>query len=155
MEFCRWSKAYAKYGPYAQPPNIRYYIGFYQIGQGISWAGTDSEYESWASAAVHMVGAVELLHDQAGVEQHLPRNLLEIEHARIDHRRLLFLCARAMQQVHYGFSCMGTIHRKNRFDLECMVRDVADIVSMLFSAIPVVKRAQAVEDATALMTGVI
>lgn len=153
---CEWARVYSTYGQYAQEPHIRYYIGFYQISQGIRWENTDSEYESWASACVHMIGATEMLcPDVMGVEEHLPKDLTDLERAPISWRLLMLYVSRGMQMVHYGATCFNTIQRRKRFQQHALVADVASAVRMLMSAIPKEKRAEAIEHGTKIMTGVI
>jgi len=158
-ELEQWSTNYSKYGPYAQPPHMRWYIANYQVSQGISWEGTDSEYESYAAACIHVMGACGHQGDVPGIIVEDP-NLLNLPQTRRwtqgnGWKRLMFLFGKGQQLLHYaskevagkGFS------RKSRWDPEAMADVRTEIVTTLFSMIPSEHRLMGITDAIDIITG--
>jgi len=156
-ELEEWARSYAKHGPYSQPVNIRYYIGIYQLGQGLSWEGTDSEYESYASSAIHLLGAAGML-DISIAEISAPHILEDMKQVDTWTKDKVFkniqknMCM-GMMHVHYGHSTMGNMQRKSRYDPGRLQHHIFQTVAGLFSLIPKEKRAWAVLEATKIMTG--
>lgn len=151
LEWLNWVRAYCKYGPYPQAAPIRYYIGVYQLGQGVQWKGTDSEYESWVAGAIHMAGAAEML-CSGGLHSRLPSSLLDLPYVSIHFERLMRTVGVGMQMIHYGETCAAAMSRASRFKPEVLLDSVADTVKILIGGVPVNSREEAMFTATDIMT---
>jgi hypothetical protein len=154
-----WANEYAKYGPYVQPPEIKWSIAIYQVSQGISWEGTDSEYESYAAAAIHMIGSCAMRNDIRGIQEFDTTGIAELEHfskweANKKWKRIMYLCGRGQQLLHYASKYTSSkAGRKTRWNpgVMALVRD--ELVRMMFGLIPPDKRLKAIHDAIDVMTG--
>lgn len=152
-----WAKHYSKFGPYAQAPNVRYYIGIYQVGQGLTWAGTDSEYESYASGAIHFLGAAGMLNVSIAEMTNVPV-LVNLRDPKAWQRDRAIMnvtknMSMGMMHVHYAVTTSKSMKRKSRYDPMKLRHHVLQTVVGLFSLIPKEKRAQSVLLGTKIMTG--
>jgi hypothetical protein len=150
VELALWCRDYHRYNKYPCSFDKRFAIGFYQIYQGIVWDGLN-RYESFAAGAIHFLITLEAL-DLSTVD--IPRNLLSEDSAYINWQTLMLHLSRAQQHVLYRYQLeikKGT-SRSTRFNPELLAKDLSFAIDALICAIPCDSRAQAIFDATEIMT---
>lgn len=166
FEFCEWTSWYSKYGPYTTSANVRFGIGVYQLGQAIDWEGTESEWESYAAAAVHMLGAgavagwslddifmivydhIRHLYDHKQI-----RDLSKPECEMKNWKSLMHMVARAQRNFHYWLTTSPDLDRASRYNKKQLQSDIGWLVWYCLLVIPSGKRKQAILDATTIMAG--
>lgn len=143
-------------------PLQRFAIGFYQIHQGIKWADTSSEDESFMAAAVHFACVAEALglSSHYGIFKHyklidtMPYNYADVNHGQNgDWKSLIEMVSEAQQHVFYEWMGSGTSRSKSRYDPDRLGILIGRIVFFLISMVAKSQRGVALEEATEIMTG--
>jgi len=147
FELYDWMVAYERTNKYQVNPVQRFAIAIYQIYQGEDWKTTDSSYESYAASIIHFIGTAVLMK----VELDLPTNLNSFNGQSGE---LLYYISKAQQQIVYG-NPTNRNSRSLRYSAKKLKVNLERIILLLCNRIPHAKMAQAFEDATAIITGVL
>lgn len=131
-------------------PLERFIIGLYQLGTADAWADQSNKYESRMSCAIHLIMVMECY--GVGPEAWLERYIEDEPTHALDHKALLAEIASAAQHLWYGHQA-GKTQRSTRFDVSRLGIMLGRAVRRLIRSVPSQHRKQAVEDATALMSG--
>lgn len=152
VEFQDWCRRLHREGPHPCDPMRRFAIGVYQIHQAIDWVGTESEYESYAAAAIHFTAAAESFEipiEQgvfaAGLVATIPFGVGGV-------RSLLYNLSKSQVQLVYATNS-SRFKRKSRFNKVTAVDTFSFLVRDLISMIPPHKRESAIYKAMEIMTG--
>lgn len=159
-----WARKYHRFNKYPCDALRRFSIGFYQIYQAMEWRSVPeapagvvghNRNESLASAALHFLICMEA----AGLaaENKLPRDLMELQTLPFHATPLLYCLSRAQQMLIYytqsnGLPGLKKTVRASRYKSTQLETDLAAAVKLLFQSIPSHQRAQAIEDASRIMT---
>jgi len=135
-------------------PLHRFAIGVYQIHQGMDWHDKGehgvNEYESFASAAVHFVITSEMCKLMVWNSPYW--DLSKLETAELNHKTTLYNISKAQQQLSYSIQ-PTRVSRKSRYKPIILETCLRTLAFDLLRAIPSTKRAEAIENATTIMTG--
>lgn len=156
-----WAKDYHRHNKYPCDALRRFAIGFYQIYQAMEWkeraAGLkgDNRHESLASAALHFLIGLEAA--GIGAERWLPRDLVEIPSQPFHATPLLYCLSRSQQMLVYytqssGLPGLKKTVRASRYNAEQLGTDLTASIKQLLAPIEPSCRAQAIEDASRIMT---
>lgn len=152
VELQDWCRRLHFEGTHRCDPMRRYAIGIYQIHQAIDWLGTDSEYESWAAAAIHVIAAAEAF--DIPTEQSLQgfRLVTDLPCRGRTYQGLLYGISKLQGQLVYATN-PATIRRRSRFNKSVAADAVANVVIDLLGQIPREARGSAIYKAMEIMTG--
>jgi hypothetical protein len=130
----------------------RFAIGVYQIHQALDWAGTASEYESWAAAAIHFGAAAESFNIpiEQGVFGSGPIVAIPLGVGGI--RSVLYNLSKSQGQLVYATN-HASIKRKSRFNRRIAIEALGFLVRDCISMIPEHRRYEAIYKAMEIMTG--
>lgn len=159
-----WARKYHRFNKYPCDALRRFAIGFYQIYQAMDWRGVaegpsgtvgHNRNESLASAGLHFMICMEAA--SLAAERKLPRDLMELQTLPFHATPLLYCTSRAQQMLIYytqsaGLAGLKKTVRASRYNPEQLETDLAAAVKLLFQSIPSHQRAQAIEDASRIMT---
>lgn len=149
VDLALWCREYHQHNSYPCAFDRRFAIGLYQIYQGMLWDGLNRN-ESFAAAAIHFIITLEA----ADISPRLPEYLVDLVTKHIDWKTVMLHVSRAQQHVLYGTQLRikkGTA-RSTRYCPEQLRDDLSALIEILFAAIPSDQRAQAIWDATSIMT---
>lgn len=150
VDLALWCRDYHRYNKYPCSFDKRFAIGFYQIYQGIVWGGLN-RYESFAAAAIHFLITLEALNLST---VNIARDLCSEDSAYINWEMLILHLSRAQQHILYRYQLeihKGT-SRSTRFNADVLAKDLSFAIDALICGIPCDSRAQAIFDATEIMT---
>lgn len=156
LELKEWCREYQVRGTMPQPPNIRFGIGLYQIGQGDKWditshGLTDAGRQSYMSCAMHML----MLASCFGVSpetQFSSMRLDEIVGVRLSDKDLLYSLCKVQQHVIYHHHGLGST-RKSRFNPAVIEKHLSRIISDMFARVPPEVRSELVFNESCVITG--
>ena len=157
FELVEWCQEYRK-SPRCNTidPMRRFAIGFYQIYQGMKWRGTASEDESFAAAFMNFLMVIDLL--DLHIEESMKGDLLNWGLSNIRcyslnfHEDLLYTLSHAQQMLVY-YSDRTGIKRRDRYDKNILTTELVIAIGILIDRIPKNKRAEAIFNATSVLTG--
>lgn len=155
-ELSAWCKEYHETTRYPSDFLTRFSIGIYQLGD--DWNekhATYREYEYLAAASIHFICCLEAC--GSSFWQAVPLDLYDLaqlETKPIDHKMLLKLICKAQKMLFYRYRAFQKgYHRASRFNQKDFEEYVTRAVIMIMASIPSYRRGEAIEQATAIMTG--
>ena len=141
LELQEWVRFYDRNGQY--PANIleRFAIGLYQVYQGMEWKDIINKNESWCAAFLHFLTLAEKL------------NLPAAENIE-DNTGVGFLLyiSKAQQDVFYKYNA-GKTMRSSRYDEKRLTKNLSKILSICYSKVPSIERAEGFNLASSIMIG--
>lgn len=142
LELQEWVRFYDRNGQY--PANIleRFAIGLYQVYQGMEWKDIINKNESWCAAFLHFLTVAEKLNLPA-VEK-IKDNMLDIGF-------LLFI-SKAQQDIFYKYNA-GKTMRSSRYNPERLTENLVKILSICYTKVPKIERAEGFNLASSIMIG--
>jgi len=151
VDLQKWCKEYHQSTKYPSSIERRFGIGFYQIYQAMDWKTTNSSWESWVAGACHFIMVCEVM--DLWLETGLLYDMTEWQQV-LDDRGLLRALSLAQAQIIYCTN-ENNIQRKSRYKESILVDCMCSIIQTMVAKVPSDKRAEALYDATSIMTGVL
>lgn len=156
LELKEWCREYQVRGTMPQPPNVRFGIGLYQIGQGDKWEVTSSGLtnaglQSYMSCVLHMLMLASALSVSPEVTFKSMR-LDEIQVERMSVKDLLYSLCKVQQHVIYHLHGLGST-RKCRFNPSVVERHLGRVISDMFARVPPELRSELIFNESCVITG--
>jgi len=157
VDFMAWCRDLQFNDAYRPNVNVRFGIAFYQIYQAIKWESKDGNLnpnaqESYMASAVHLTCVMEYFDIDLYSYLMVP-NLRSISsRGTLDYKEILYNMAHTQQMLHY-YSNMKKTSRNSRFNKNSLKNSGCVCIKQLISMVPRNSRANALQNATEIMTG--
>lgn len=158
QELRDWCAKYQDYGPMRHCPAIRFGIGFYQIGQAMSWSGlgsggvSDVADQSWMSCVLHMMMVGTALQIEPEARLYGPTGSIEgAKGHRLTLQQLFIHLGVTQQQLVYNLHSDGS-GRKSRYSPKTLEASLSLIISHCLSVTEPSRRVENIYNEMVLMT---
>lgn len=162
VELCQWCRDYEKFNVYPCSAERRFIIATYQLAQAIAWQDVYNysnraceDYESFAAGALHFIMVAEKFNIcLPSFSVDYPNQIIGWPTTLISYRNYALNHGRVAQQLIYGARVkdIKRYSRGSRYSEETLGIGIRNLVRMLFQHIPIDKRAEAIEQASSIMT---